>query len=86
MKVKLLKKLRRIGRDQITIYSVTKTNGVVTGMKIGYNDSIYSKLFDLGDTKEEVLKQAERIYIKSRMESLRKKYRSKINPTSLIKR
>ncbi len=63
MKVRLLKKLRRRGQDQINIYSVTKTDGIVTGMSVGYDDDKYSKLFCFGDTKEEVKKKAERIYI-----------------------
>jgi len=63
MKAKLLKKLRRRGRSEINIRSVTTTNGTVTGMSIGYSDDAYSGLFGFGDTKEDVLKQAEHIYI-----------------------
>ena len=78
MKVKLLKKLRKRGRKRITIYSVTKTNGVVTGMKIGYSEKEYSGVFDLGDTEEEVLKKAENIYIK--------KYINDYKPTRINQR
>ena len=45
MKVRLLKKLRRRGQNQVRIYSVTKSNGTVTGMRYGYNDDKYSNLF-----------------------------------------
>jgi hypothetical protein len=71
MKVKLLKKLRRRGRNQINIHSVTtQTRGLtdkprVSGMSIGYNDDIYCNLWDSGLTEEDVLKKAERIYIES---------------------
>lgn len=63
MKTKLLKKLRRIGQDQVHIHSVTKTNGTVTGMKIGYNEDKYGGLFCYGDSEFDVKKKAERIYI-----------------------
>ena len=45
MKVKLLKILRKIGRNKIKIYSFTTTNGTVTGMKIGYDEDEYRGLF-----------------------------------------
>ena len=64
MKVRLLKKLRRIGQDKVHIHSVTKTNGTVTGMSYGYSDDKYRGLFCFGVTEEHVKKQAERIYIK----------------------
>lgn len=63
MKTRLLKKLRRKGRNQVCIYSVTKTGGTVTGMSISYNEDKYKGLFCFGDTEEEVKKKAERIYI-----------------------
>ena len=56
MKTKLLKKLRAIGREQITIYSVTTTTSLrgeyITGMSYGYNDDAYKGLFTFGDTEE----------------------------------
>ena len=61
MKVKLLKKLRRKGRNKIRIYSVTTERGTTIGMKIGYSDG---NLFYFGLTEEEVLRRAEHIYIK----------------------
>jgi hypothetical protein len=77
MKVKLLKKLRRRGRNQINIRSVTtETRGLtdkprVTGMSIGYNDDNYSGLWSSGLTEEDVLKKAERIYIEHYLKSKR---------------
>ena len=63
MKIKLLKKLRRRGRNQIHILSVTKSAGTVIGMKIEYSEDIYSNLFYFSATEEQVLKKAETIYI-----------------------
>ena len=64
MKVKLLKRLRRQGRNQVNIYSVTTTDSIVTAMTIGFSDREYKGLFNFGDTAEEVLKKAETVYIK----------------------
>ena len=63
MKTKLLKKLRRQGRRMIHIHSVTTSGDLTIGMSIGYDEPEYSGLFELGDTEEDVLKKAERIYI-----------------------
>jgi len=71
MKVRLLKKLRRRGQNQVHIHSVTTTNGTVTGMSIGYDDDKYSGLFCFGDTEEEVKKKAERIYIEDYLKTER---------------
>jgi hypothetical protein len=73
MKVKLLKKLRRKGRNKITIHSVTKTDGNITGMKYGFDEDEYNDLFDFGDTVDSVLKKAEHIYIEKYLEALKKK-------------
>lgn len=73
MKVKLLKKLRKRGRNQVHIHSVTKTDGVTTGMSIGYDDHKYSGLFCFGDTEEEVKKKAEQLYITEYLEIERAK-------------
>lgn len=79
MKTKLLKKLRAIGREQITIYSVTTTTSLrgefVTGMSYGYNDDAYKGLFDIGDSEDEVRNKAMRIYFRENMEYIRHKYR-----------
>lgn len=74
MKTKLLKKLRRRGRNQIFIYSITKTNGTVTGMGYSYDDDEYSGLFNYGDTEKDVYRKAEKIYIENYLgrERLRK--------------
>lgn len=63
MKVKLLKRLRRRGNDQVHIHSVTKEGDTVVGMSIGYDDDKYSGLFCFGDTEEEVMSKAQRMYI-----------------------
>jgi hypothetical protein len=65
MKVELLKRLRRIGRNKVTVYSVTKTNGITTGMIIGFNESCYRGLFELGDTEKDIKEKAAGIYIEN---------------------
>ena len=74
MKAKLLKKLRKRGRKQITIYSITKENrgfgDVVVGMSIGYNDDKYSGLGNCMSEKE-ALKEAERIYIEEYLKKVK---------------
>lgn len=72
MKTKLLKKLRRKGRNEINIYKTITTNGVITGMGVSYNDDDYSSLFSYGDTKEEVYRKAERIYIENYLKRKKK--------------
>jgi hypothetical protein len=74
MKVKLLKRLRQIGRSKVNIYSVTRTNGTVTGMKIGYDEDEYRGLFSFGDTEADVKEKACKIYLQTNIESIRKKY------------
>lgn len=74
MKVKLLKRLRQIGRSKVNIYSVTTTNGIVTGMKIGYDEDEYRGLFSFGDTEAVVKEKACQIYLQTNIESIRKKY------------
>ena len=79
MKVKLLKKLRDIGRSQVNIYSVTRTTTwrgeCITGMSYGYSDSVYKGLFDFGDSENDVRDKAMRIYFRKNMDSIRHKYR-----------
>ena len=74
MKVKLLKILRKIGRSKIKIYSLTTTNGTVTGMKIGYDEDEYRGLFSLGDTEQDVKEKACQIYLENNINLIRKKY------------
>ena len=74
MKVKLLKILRKIGRNKIKIYSFTTTNGTVTGMKIGYDEDEYRGLFSFGDTEAVVKEKACKIYLETNIEAIRKKY------------
>lgn len=74
MKVKLLKRLRQIGRSKVNILSVTTTNGTVTGMKIGYDEDEYRGVFSFGDTEAVVKEKACKIYLETNIEAIRKKY------------
>lgn len=75
MKVKLLKRLRREANSQITFYSVRTSDGTVTGMRYGMNDERYSGLFSFGDTKEQVIAKAAKIFFEINMPSIREKYK-----------
>jgi hypothetical protein len=74
MKVKLLKKLRNIGRSMVNVHSITTTNGITTGMSYGINSDEYRGLFDYGDTESNVKEKACKIYLKTNIDSIRKKY------------
>jgi hypothetical protein len=69
MKVKLLKKLRRRGQDQVNVYSITTTGGTTTGMSYGHPGGKYRNLFCFGDTEQDVKKKAERIYIEDYLQA-----------------
>jgi hypothetical protein len=73
MKTKLLKRLRKQGRNMVNIYSVTTCRGLVTGMSYGYSSPEYSDLFFLGDTEDDVRDKAMRIYITNYIERKRKR-------------
>lgn len=75
MKVKLLKRLRREANSQITVYSVRTSNGTVTGMKYGMNDDAYSGLFSWGDTEQDIINKAAKIFFEINMPSIREKYK-----------
>jgi hypothetical protein len=79
MKVKLLKKLRQIARERVTIYSVTTEESwrgkYVTGMSIGYNLPQYAHIFSFGMTEDDVKKKAEKIFFETEMEWVRKRYK-----------
>lgn len=79
MKTKLLKKLRRFGRDRVTIYSVTTEESwrgkYVTGMSIGYSKPQYAHLFSFGMTAEDVKKKAQKIFFETEMGWVRKEYK-----------
>ena len=72
MKCRLLKRLRRRGRNQVNIHSVTTSGDLVTGMSYGFDEDEYSGLFDLGDTEADVKDKAARIYIQGYLDSKRK--------------
>jgi hypothetical protein len=86
MKVKLLKKLRRIGRDKVNVRSITTTNGVVTGMTIGYDEDEYSGIFSLGDDEATVKEKASRIYLEINIKMIREKYKKYGRKNSLLSR
>lgn len=73
MKSKLLLKLRKIGRGQVSIYSVT--SGTTVGMSYGYNDDAYADVYHYGDTREDVKNRAARIYLRMNLEDIRKRYK-----------
>lgn len=75
MKAKLLRKLRDIGEKQINIFSVTTTNGLITGLSYGHNEDLYKDLFDLGDSELDVKNKAANIYINSNINRIRNKYK-----------
>ena len=74
MKTKLLKKLRNIGREMVNIHSITKENGVIIGMSYGFDYDEYRGLFELGDTEEDVKEKSARVYIKTNINEISKKY------------
>lgn len=74
MKVRLLKRLRKIGRGKVNIHSITTTNGVITGMQVGYDKDEYKGLFELGDTEMDVKEKASKIYLETNIHTIRKKY------------
>lgn len=75
MKIKLLRKLRREANSQITFYSITKTNGEITGMSYGMNDDAYRGLFSWGNTEQDVMKKAAAIFFEINMPTIRGKYK-----------
>lgn len=75
MKVKLLKRLRNIGRSMVNVHSITTIGGITTGMSYGYDENEYSGLFSLGDTEQDVKEKACKIYLQTNIEAIRKKYR-----------
>lgn len=74
MKVKLLIKLRNIGREKINIISVTKENGLNTGMSYSYDYDEYMGLFEFGDTEDDVKEKSARVYIRTNINEICKKY------------
>lgn len=77
MKTKLLKRLRNRGRNIITIYSITTRGGLNTGISYGCPSDDYHGLFCFGDTEQDVIEKAMRIYVEKEVKRLRmkKKYR-----------
>lgn len=81
MKTKLLKKLREEGRNKVHIWSTTteqrrfSDEWITVGMSYSYNEPEYGDLFCIGDTEEDVKDRAMRIFFKTNMDSIRKKYK-----------
>lgn len=75
MKVKLLRRLRQKAMSEVTIYSITKTNGEVTGMRYGYHSDCYEGVFSFGDTEDDVMKKVVKIYFENNIDNIRKKYK-----------
>lgn len=79
MKAKLLKKLRKIGRNKITILSITTTwsesGPYTTGMKYSYTEPEYADLFGMFDTEEDVRNRAMRIFLNKNIDEIRRKYK-----------
>ncbi len=73
MKSKLLLKLRNIGRDQVSVYSVT--SGSEVGMSYGYSNGAYADIYDYGDTEEDVKDKAASIYLNLNIDNIRKRYK-----------
>lgn len=79
MKTKLLKKLRAIGRNRVSINSVTWTTTwrgrFVSGMSIGYSFPQYAHIWDFGMTEEDVHEKAMKIFFETEMDWFREKYK-----------
>lgn len=80
MKAKLLKKLREIGRNKVTILSITTTSRFgsepyTTGMRYSYTEPEYANLFCMFDTEEDVRNRAMRIFFEKNMDEIRRKYK-----------
>ena len=76
MKVKLLKRLTAQSKDEIAIYSITKgDDGVIIGMRYGYDESCYRDVFEFGNTEEEVMQKVRHIYIQRNFDYIRSRYK-----------
>ena len=75
MKTKLLKKLRKIGRNQIDIWAISTTNELTTGMNYAHPGENYRNLFCIGDTESDVKNKAYKIWLTMNIEQIRRKYR-----------
>ena len=80
MRIRLLKRLRREGRNQITIYSVKRdADGTVIGMSYGHSSDEYARLWFFAMTPDELLDRAMRIYMTHRIVELKLIKRKKVN-------
>lgn len=74
MKTKLLKKIRKIGKSQINIYSFTKKDDINIGMSFGCDSDLYCNLFEIGDTEDDINNKAIRVYYDNNKDCIREKY------------
>ena len=74
MKAKLLKKLREEGRSQVDVYSITRTNGYITGMGYSHPGEGYRDLWNLGNSEEVVKNKACDVWLSLNVEKIRKRY------------
>lgn len=90
MKVKLLKKLRNIGRNRISINSVTRTTTYrgeyVSGMSISYGLPQYANIWDFGMTEEDVYNKAMMIFFQTEMDWVRTKYKKHTRKYRYVKK
>ena len=92
MKSKLLKKLRKQGRDKVHILSITaekrrfSDGWINVGMKYSFNEPEYSDLFFLGDTEEDVKDRAMSIFFEKNMDYIREKYKKYSRKYKLTKK
>ena len=83
MKVKLLRKIRSRGASEITIRSITRQGGRITGMSYGFNDDAYSDIFNFGDTENEVIRKAQHIYWEQTKNYYYKKFKKDQSPKKI---
>lgn len=75
MKTKLLKKLRNEGRDQVDVYSITREDGIITGMSYAHPGEGYRDLFSMGTTEKQLKEKACKVWFSQNIEWIRKHYK-----------
>lgn len=76
MKTKLLRKIRRRANNEIHITSITNRGGITIGMSYTHDEDYYSGLFDLGDSKDDVMRKVQHIYFEKHKSKYYKKYKN----------
>lgn len=75
MKVRLLKKLRNEGRDQVHVHSTTSENGIITGMSYSHPGEGYRDLFCMGTTEDELKDKACIVWLSKNIQQIRERYK-----------